>query len=78
MSIIESVILLLAFPSPYGFVALLILSYTDLSVNNSLVSLYIVSSFVPASFNVPASIPSGLSVVSLSTRTGFPSPGASS
>ena len=37
-----------------------------------------VSSSVPASFNVPASIPSGRSVVSRRTITGFPSDGASS
>ena len=37
-----------------------------------------VSSSVPTSFNVPAEMPSGLSVVSLKTNTGFPRDGASS
>ncbi|EFR86692.1 conserved hypothetical protein, partial [Listeria marthii FSL S4-120] len=36
------------------------------------------SLFVPISFNVPASIPSGRSVVSRRTKTGTPMPGASS
>ena len=42
------------------------------------VRLKIRSSSVPASFNVPAVIPSGRSVVSLNTITGFPKDGASS
>ena len=36
------------------------------------------SSSTPANLSVPALIPSGLSVVSLSTSTGFPKDGASS
>ena len=50
----------------------------SLSSNNFFVSLYIVSSSVPTNFNVPAAMPSGLSVVSLNTKTGFPRDGASS
>ena len=40
--------------------------------------LYIVSSLVPTSLNVPASTPYGLSVVSLITNTGTPYEGHSS
>ena len=48
------------------------------SLRSSSVNVKIVSSSVPASFNVPASIPSGRSVVSRKTMTGLPSEGASS
>ena len=73
-----STIYLLAYPSPYGFDALLIFSYSSFTSNNFFVSSYITSSFVPTNFKVPAAIHSGLSVVSLNTSTGFRSEGASS
>ena len=54
LSIMASTIYLLANPSPYGLDALLIFSYLFLSINNSLVNLYIVSSSVPTNLKVPA------------------------
>ena len=60
-----------------GFTALLIFIYSSLS-NRRLISSYIFFSLVPVRRRVPASIPSGRSVVSRITRTGFPNEGASS
>ena len=73
-----SAIFIDAVPSPYGLLAFAILLYSSTLVNNSLNSLYIFSSYVPTSFKVPAFTPSGLSVVSRITKTGFPNDGASS
>lgn len=51
-------------PSPYGFDALLIFSYSSLLVSNKLKFSYITSSSVPTNLSVPAVTPSDLSVVS--------------
>ena len=62
----------------YGCKVLAIVSYFFLLLNNTPASFTITFFFVPTSFNVPASTPSGLSVTSLKTKTGLERAGASS